>query len=406
MNRIHLFRTTAAAILFAFNLCAGADTVLDEQFCQVIYSQGLGDDGCPAVRANVRSEVRGDGTPTLEMGDPSNPALVFFHGWPDTSALWANQFARFCGEDGNYFCVAPSLQDCHPDFPLVDDSELLWSTQVTKLHAVVVELGLSDITLVVHDFGAIFGHQFVSRWPELVSRLVGMDIGFAPVDPAAGVAVLVPFDGLINFFLPFQQAAIEFFLTNDDEGLQDTLEALSIGETAEPPPCILCQIAPGATNGTVGARTGWLHYNWVRLDFPWPSFFEEPVANWEFNWMPTFPADVPYLFLWSSEGFISAGQLEWIDARGAIDGVSEQMQYDSDIGHWFMVREASAVNDKIASWLFATEPEVMDPSTTVVDPSTTDPSTTVVDVGDSGDDAVSFCIYMPVALLITVALFV
>jgi len=394
-----LLSTIAAAVLLSLNLCAGADTVLDDQFCQVFYSLGLGDDGCPAVRANVRSEVRGRGTPTLELGDPSKPALLFFHGWPDTSAMWANQFARFCGDDGDFFCVAPSLQDYHPDFPRVNDSELLWSTQVDKLHAVVLELGLTDITLVVFDFGAYFGYHFAARFPELVLRVVGMDIGFAPVNASLGVQVLVPSDDTLAALFSFQQLAISAFLSDDDELLQDFLDSSLNTTGVLPPPCVegMCEIAPGALEGTIGARTAWLHYNWVRTDFPWPSFFEEPVANWEFTWMPTFPADVPYLFMWASAHFLSPGQLEWIDARGEMDGVSEQMQMDSD--HWFMIRLANDVNDKLAAWFAATDP--VEPSTTMIEPSTTIDSE---DPEESGDDAASICTH--VALFISMVVFV
>ena len=120
---------------------------------------------CEAVQASVRSEVRGDGTPTLELGDPAErPVLLFFHGWPDTSALWANQFAAFCGEDGEYACVAPSMMDYHPDVaPAEDASRLSWPTQADVLHEVVLDLGLEDVTLVMHDFGSIVGSSECSK---------------------------------------------------------------------------------------------------------------------------------------------------------------------------------------------------------------------------------------------------
>ena len=71
-----------------------ADTLLTSYFCQNYYQSGRGD--CEALRARVVAN-HSRSVPTLELGDPTMPALVFIHGWPDSSALWANQFESFCG---------------------------------------------------------------------------------------------------------------------------------------------------------------------------------------------------------------------------------------------------------------------------------------------------------------------
>jgi hypothetical protein len=52
--------------------------ILDEQFCQVYYTLPSGE--CSELRSRVRSEVRGNGTPTLELGNKdTQPAMVFLH---------------------------------------------------------------------------------------------------------------------------------------------------------------------------------------------------------------------------------------------------------------------------------------------------------------------------------------
>ena len=53
------------------------DTVLDEQFCQVYYT--LDDNNlrtCDTVRSQVRAERRGNGTPTLELGNKETQPYV------------------------------------------------------------------------------------------------------------------------------------------------------------------------------------------------------------------------------------------------------------------------------------------------------------------------------------------
>ena len=71
--------------------------------------------------------------------------LLFFHGSPDTSVLWANQFAAFCGEDGEYACEAPIMMDHNPGAARVEDTlRLSWPTQADVLHEVVLDLGLTN----------------------------------------------------------------------------------------------------------------------------------------------------------------------------------------------------------------------------------------------------------------------
>merc|ERR1712216_101657 len=126
------------------------DVILEEDFCQVYYS-GPGD--CAALASSVVAN-HSRTLPTLELGDPSQPAMFFLHGWPDDAALWANQFEAFCGPTGGFFCVAPTWWNYHPQFPTLKASELLWVKQIDAFKAVVDEMGLRNITLVGHDFGA------------------------------------------------------------------------------------------------------------------------------------------------------------------------------------------------------------------------------------------------------------
>ena len=56
---------------------AGSDTLLDEQLCQVYYT--LDDNNlrtCATVRSQVRAERRGNGTPTLELGNKETQPYV------------------------------------------------------------------------------------------------------------------------------------------------------------------------------------------------------------------------------------------------------------------------------------------------------------------------------------------
>lgn len=332
----------AASAATAGNVRArsGSDTLLDEQLCQHYYTL---DGDCAPLRASIRAEVR-RGTPTLELGDPATqPAMLFLHGWPDTAALWANQFERFCGPDKEFFCVAPSWIDFHPDFPRSDEAQPTWSEQVEAFHGVIEELGLQKVTAVIFDFGAALGYQLTYLYPELIERVVALDIGMTRTAPTR------PVEGMISQLAVYQQNNINAFLSDDDAAMAENLRT-EIGGSS---PCDTCRIAPNATG--VGARTGWPYWNMVRTDpgHAWTDFFPTPpLDEWEFSWAPSFPAGVPLLFLYSSTRFFDDSWLTWIEGRG--DGVSQQGQV-LDTDHWLMVRQPAETNRIMAAWLAGDE---------------------------------------------------
>jgi len=313
---------------------APASTVLNDQFCQVYYS--LDDGNCETLRDSVRSEIRGNNTPTLELGYPSEkPVMLFFHGWPDTSALFANQFAAFCGDEGEFSCVAPSMMNYNPDVdPVYDQDKLSWPVQADVLHEVVTDMGLEDITLVIHDFGSIVGFQYTVRYPETVKRVVAMDIG----NNVEGV--MAPSQNASLF--SFQLQAISAYLSQNSTAMNEVIQSLA-------PPCADCQIAPDTDNG-VEYLLGWMHYNFINEDPAWTSFFDEPEANFNFQVTPSWPEEVPQLFLYGTLLFVQDSLLTWLDERG--DGSGHQ-QIGTD--HWFMARTtANETNQAMAAFFEAT----------------------------------------------------
>jgi pimeloyl-ACP methyl ester carboxylesterase len=101
--------------------------------------------------------------------------MYFIHGWPDNGAEWANLFAEFCSD---YYCVSPTMTNFHPDIPFETDiSKLGLGAQVDKHAAVARELGLTNITLVAHDWGSVFGYIFAAKYPMLIKTIVQFDIG-------------------------------------------------------------------------------------------------------------------------------------------------------------------------------------------------------------------------------------
>jgi pimeloyl-ACP methyl ester carboxylesterase len=98
-------------------------------------------------------------------------SIVMIHGWPDTHRLWDPQVAAF-GE--RYRCVRFTLPGFdRPRTPPLDEL-------VETIRRVIAEACPGErVTLLVHDWGCVFGYQFALRHPQLVARVIGVDVGDA-----------------------------------------------------------------------------------------------------------------------------------------------------------------------------------------------------------------------------------
>lgn len=94
--------------------------------------------------------------------------LLFVHGTPS----WSFDFRNVIKElSANYRCIAID----HIGFGLSDKpKDYDYSTQnhAQTLEKFILEKGLTDITLVLHDFGGPIGLSFATRHPEKVAKLV------------------------------------------------------------------------------------------------------------------------------------------------------------------------------------------------------------------------------------------
>jgi cis-3-alkyl-4-acyloxetan-2-one decarboxylase len=100
--------------------------------------------------------------------------LLMIHGWPDTHRLWDEQVATF----GQAFrCARFTL----PGFELGNAPQAYSLEHTVALIARVVDTVSPSrpVNLMVHDWGCLFGYQYVLDHPERVRRLVGLDIGDA-----------------------------------------------------------------------------------------------------------------------------------------------------------------------------------------------------------------------------------
>jgi pimeloyl-ACP methyl ester carboxylesterase len=100
-------------------------------------------------------------------------AIVMIHGWPDTHRLWDAQVGAL---KERYRCVRFTL----PGFDAGPKRAYRLDDLMETLRRIVEETRAGErVILLLHDWGCVFGYQFAMRYPELVERIVGVDIGDA-----------------------------------------------------------------------------------------------------------------------------------------------------------------------------------------------------------------------------------
>lgn len=112
-----------------------------------------------------------DGTDVHIEGDGAE-TIVMIHGWPDTYRLWDDQVAAL---KPHARCIRFTL----PGFDINQVRRAHSLDELVMFFKRVMETTCrgQKVILMLHDWGCVFGYQFAMRHPELVSRIIGVDIG-------------------------------------------------------------------------------------------------------------------------------------------------------------------------------------------------------------------------------------
>lgn len=105
-----------------------------------------------------------DGIQVLIEGD-GEQTILMIHGWPDTYRLWDAQVAEL-GQ--HYRCVRFTL----PGFDIAKPARASSLQQVVDLIRAIADRASPDraVIVMVHDWGCIFGYEYVAQHPARVAR--------------------------------------------------------------------------------------------------------------------------------------------------------------------------------------------------------------------------------------------
>ena len=113
----------------------------------------------------------------IEAGPEKADPVVFLHGNPTSSYLWRNIIPHI---SNSHRCLAPDLMGMG-NSSRPENGEFTFANHSRHLDGWFSNLGISNVTLVLHDWGSALGFHWAHRNPEKVAGLVYMEALVCPL---------------------------------------------------------------------------------------------------------------------------------------------------------------------------------------------------------------------------------
>lgn len=239
--------------------------------------------------------------------------ILMLHGWPDNANIWDAQVEAL---KDNYRCIRFTL----PGFdPKHERRTRTLDELIDFIQSVLNEVCTEEkVILMVHDWGCLFGYQFYIRYPSLVSKIIGVDIGDT-----------VSWNNDIS---PLHKAAAYSY--------QAMLAA--------------CWKLGGKL-GDMGTRS-------VAKVFNYPGPIEQVCSNMTYPYvmfryagkdsylknLEVFEPDCPFLFIYGSLSPIDSFSRNWAEKMEKKPG-NKIVPFKTE--HWVMLEQPKLFNQTIIAWL-------------------------------------------------------
>ena len=258
--------------------------------------------------AGIDVHVDGEGPDTV----------VMVHGWPDTYRLWDAQVEHL---KAKYRCIRFTL----PGFEVTQPRRVYTVDEVTGLIRQVIEhlSPARKVTLMVHDWGCIYGYEFYMRNSGLVERIVGVDIGEAR-------AMRRELKARAKFYILAYQVwlALAWKIGGRLGDWMTRKMARWVHARSDP--------------RFVASR---MNYPYFLAWFGGAQSFRHHVRRFE-------PA-CPMLFVYGARKLFLFHSPAWAEALAQRPG-SQVVPFDT--GHWVMLQQPERFNQVVGDWLSATKP--------------------------------------------------
>lgn len=103
--------------------------------------------------------------------DHPRDTVLLIHGFPDSPSLWTDTVSRL--NAAGYRCVVVALPGCRGQCV---QSMIQFSTIVERIHAAIKSTQASSVTVIGHDWGAVFARMLQKSSPSWFHRMILVDI--------------------------------------------------------------------------------------------------------------------------------------------------------------------------------------------------------------------------------------
>ncbi|KAI5618940.1 bifunctional epoxide hydrolase 2, partial [Silurus asotus] len=115
----------------------------------------------------------------VEMGD--GPPVLLCHGFPESWFSWRYQIPALA--NAGFRAIAIDLKGFGDSTALEDIEEYSLENILQELVSFLDKLGLTQVTLVGHDWGGVFAWNMALYYPERLRAVVSLNTPLFPVDP-------------------------------------------------------------------------------------------------------------------------------------------------------------------------------------------------------------------------------
>jgi pimeloyl-ACP methyl ester carboxylesterase len=248
------------------------------------------------------------------VANAERKTIVMVHGWPDTARLWQPQIEAL---QDRYECIAMTL----PGFDVSQPGRAYPLDEVVEAIRAVV--GARRVTLLLHDWGCLYGYQFAMRHPELVERVVGVDIGDAG---SRAHLEAIGWRGKLMIAAYQNWLALAWRIGGSlGDGMSRAMARL-----------LRCPTDP---------RT-------IKARMAYPYAVRWLGAAGGFQGLRVFKPEVPMLFLYGEKKPVMFHSRAWAERVAAQKG-NRVIAFST--GHWIMVTRREAFNEALRTWLAETD---------------------------------------------------
>jgi epoxide hydrolase 4 len=258
------------------------------------------------------------------------PLMLMLHGFPEFWYSWRHQIPEFAKD---YKVVALDLRGYNDSDKPKEQSAYTMDEFIKDIEGVIQGLGYSSCLLVAHDWGGAIAWAFTYAHPELVEKLIVMNIPH-PAKFAEGIRT--PQQLLRSWYMFFFQLPIlpELqFQWNDYEAIETAFKSMAIDKSAFTQADIDAYKDAAAKRGAMTAAI-----NYYRN-----LFNQQSLLNQTWGVL-----DIPTLMIWGENDTALGKELTYGTETFVRDF---QIKYIPNCSHWVQQEQPELVNQYMREWL-------------------------------------------------------